>query len=144
RLGAAPGFAGKRPWVLGLLAVAGLASNAAALTITGGPSLSPPGGGSCVVGGTPCQTGGATVTCTGLNPSAVRFLYYGVRADTFVQGDSETGTSGPASASNNVFRISGTTGSTITYTGTTSVTRNSIRPTVTRNVSTQMILAVTS
>src|SRR5262245_12998093 len=105
------GFVRKRLWALGIIAVVGLASNAAALTITGGPSLSPPGGATCSVSGTPCQTGGATVTCTGLNTSAVRFLYFGVRADNFVQGDSETGTTGPTASTNNIFKISSTTAS---------------------------------
>ncbi len=120
----------------------GLASSASALTIHGGPTYAPPGGGSCVVSGTPCASGGATVTCSGLNPSAVRFLYFGLRNDQSVNGDTMTGTSGPAAGSGAVFRISSAGGSSITYTGTTSIPDaiSGTSPTV----STQLLLSLTS
>ena len=120
-----------------------VASRAAALTISGGPSYSAPGGGSCMVTGTPSVTvGGATVTCTGFDMSAVANLYFGLRVDQFVQGDTETGLSGPTAGSPAVFHLSGTTANSIVYTGTTSATNNILG--VTRAVSTTLILTATS
>ena len=53
--------------ILAMLVSFGLASNASALILTGGPAYTLPGGGSCTVAGVACQTGGATVSCTGVN-----------------------------------------------------------------------------
>jgi cysteine-rich repeat protein len=113
----------KRGAALGVLILLGVVSAASALTLDGGPTYSPPGGGTCSVSGIPSITaGGATVTCSGLNPAAVQNLYFGIRNDSNVNGDSETGTSGPSASSAAVFRYSTNTANSITYTGTTSVT----------------------
>src|SRR5512139_538818 len=94
-----------------VLVLLGFASSAAALTISGGPAYvaGVPGGGSCSVSGTPCFSGGANVTCSGLSPGAVSNLYYGLRVDQYVSGDSEMGNAGPAATSAEVFRISSVT-----------------------------------
>jgi len=78
--------------------------------------------GSCMVTGIPCQAGGATITCTGLNPSLFANLYFGIRNDQVVNGETMTGTAGPVANSHdfNFFEISGA--DTIRYTGTTTIT----------------------
>ena len=125
----------------GLLALLAIASSASALVIDGGPTYSPPGGGSCSVTGTPCLTGGATVTCTGLTPSVVQNLYFGIRNDTFVIGDTMTGTA-PAASSSAVFRLFSATANSITYQGANPST--TVFDSVTssnQNVNTQLVLA---
>src|SRR4029453_14847067 len=87
--------------VLVLLAVA---SSASALIITGGPTYTLPGGGSCTISGVTSQTGGATVSCTGVNLAAHTNVYFGVRVDTSPNGNTMTG-SDPAASSAAVFRI---------------------------------------
>jgi hypothetical protein len=95
-----------------------VASSAAAIVISGGPTGSPPGGGTCTVSGSPNVGSGATVTCTGLNPSAVRNLYYGMRIDRGVVGDALDNT-GPSSAE--IFRYASATSSLLRYTGQTQI-----------------------
>src|SRR5689334_9115796 len=82
---------------LGMLAILGVASSASALLIHGGPTYAGGGAvsGSCTATGTTCLTGGATVTCTGLNPSDFQNLYLGIRNDNFVNGLKEVGNAGP-------------------------------------------------
>ncbi|MDX2167728.1 MAG: hypothetical protein SF182_11715, partial [Deltaproteobacteria bacterium] len=62
----------QRSFISAVVLVLAYASSAAALTITGGPVYSLPGGGTCTVSGTPSITSpnGATVTCTGVNLAA--------------------------------------------------------------------------
>lgn len=105
--------------LLGFCAILGLASSASALTLHGGPVYAGSGGvtGNCSVSGNACLTAGATVTCTGLNASAFRNLYLGIRNDSTVNGVKQLGTLGPV-AGTDQFR-SGT--GSITYTGTTTV-----------------------
>jgi len=100
-----------------------VASNAGALIVDGGPFYAGSGGvsGSCTVSGTPSLSGGAMITCTGLNPNNFQNLYFGIRNDQFVNGETMTGVA-PAANSGAVYRIAGTSGnSQITYAGTTSV-----------------------
>src|SRR6266478_5046755 len=135
----------KRVATLGMLAVLAVAARASALTIDGGPvyagtASTPVSGASCTVAGTPCATGGATVTCTGLPTGAI--LYYGIKTNSFVEGDTEVLTTGPVATSAAVFRFSSTTATSITYTGTTSLF-NSIQA-ATRTVTTQNVLTLTS
>src|SRR5437867_3743145 len=99
-------------WVVwGVLLVAGMAARASALTIDGGPvyagtASTPVSGAVCTFSGTPCATGGATVTCTGLPTGAI--LYYGIKTNSFVEGDTEVLTTGPVATSAAVFRFSST------------------------------------
>lgn len=95
------------------------APQAIALVIHSGPAYAGSGGisGSCTVSGNACLTAGATVTCTGLNPSAFQNLYYGIKNNAFVNGVKQVGTSGPV-AGTDQFKTG--TGS-ISYTGTTTV-----------------------
>jgi hypothetical protein len=101
------------------LAVVALASSASALPISGGPFYAGSGGvnGVCNATGNACSTAGATVTCTGLNPSLYQNLYFGIRNDLFVNGVKQVGTAGPV-AGTDQFKT-GT--ASITYTGTTTV-----------------------
>src|SRR5689334_7188638 len=107
---------------LALFAVFGAATSAWAVAISGGPSTTPFGGGSCTVttnavcNGSPCQApdgaGGVTLTCSGLNLSAagLRNLYYGINnapsAGNGPNGDSMQGTT---PAGTEIFRFSSTT-----------------------------------
>ena len=106
--------------ILALLAWIGLASNASALILTGGPTYTLPGGGSCSVSGVASQTGGATVSCTGVNLGAHTKVYFGIRNNLNVNGNTMTG-SAPAAGSAAVFRYSSSTSSSVTYASTTTV-----------------------
>jgi len=104
--------------VVGVCAALCLASNAAAIVISGGPVAAPPGGGSCSVSGSPNVGAGATVTCSGLNLTAVRHLYYGIRVDRGVNGDALDNTEPTALE---IFRYSSSTPTSIRYTGQTQI-----------------------
>ena len=67
-----------------------------------------PGGGSCSISGIASQTGGATMSCTGVNLGAHTKVYFGIRNDTNVNGNTMTGTA-PAAGSAAVFRYSSST-----------------------------------
>src|SRR5215475_3433158 len=95
--------------ILATLVWLGLASNASALILTGGPVYSLPGGGSCTVTGIASQTGGATVSCVGVNLSAHTHVYLGIRNITNVNGNTMTGTA-PAGGSGAVFAYASSTG----------------------------------
>jgi hypothetical protein len=125
--------------LVGLLLLA-VASRAVALTIDGGPFYAGSGSvtGSCSVTGAPSLSGGATVTCTGLNPASFQNLYFGIRNDQFVNGETMTGTA-PAANSGAVYRFLSTSGnSQITYAGSTTVFDKG----TTQPVSTQLVLAL--
>jgi hypothetical protein len=113
--------------LLAALATLGVASNASAVIITGGPVYTLPGGGSCTVSGVATQTGGATVSCTGVALSAHTKVYFGIKNNSNVNGNSMTGTGGgslptnPAAASLAVFRYASETSNSITYNSETQI-----------------------
>ena len=75
-----------------VLAVLGVGARASALTITGGPVYTLPGGGSCALSGTATSaSGGGTWTCTGVNTSAHTHVYFGMRVDLNANGNTMTG-----------------------------------------------------
>src|SRR5262249_18476044 len=125
--------------ILAMLYWVGLASDASALILSGGPVYSLPGGGSCTVTGIPSQAGGATVSCVGVNLAAHTHVYFGVRNDQNVNGNTMTGTA-PASGSGAVFRYNSSTSNSITYTSTTTV---SDLVHGTQTVANQLVLTVT-
>lgn len=98
----------------------GWASMGSALTITGGPVYTLPGGGSCTVSGVTSQTGGATVSCTGVNLGAHTNVYFGIKNNSIVNGNTMTGSAATAGSSA-VFTWLSNTASSITYQSTTSV-----------------------
>jgi hypothetical protein len=102
------------------LIVCAFASRGSALILTGGASYTLAGGGSCTVSGVTTQTNGATVSCTGVNLAAHTNVYFGLRTDLNVIGNSMTGAA-PAAASAAVFRYSSSTPTSITYTSTTTI-----------------------
>src|SRR5207249_10215377 len=132
----AAGRGARRPrTILGLTAVAvlavlGVAPRASALTITGGPVYTLPGGGSCTLSGTAASaSGGGTWTCTGVKTSAHTHVYFGMRVDTNANGNTMTGAT-PSGGS--VFStVSGTTSSSITYDGSTTTYADQISGTIT-------------
>lgn len=126
--------------LLAMLVWLGLASNASALILTGGPTYTLPGGGSCSVGGVASQTGGAIVSCTGVNLGAHTHVYFGIRNNLNVNGNTMTGST-PAAGSGAVFRYSSSTGSSITYASTTTVD-DQIHGT--QPVNNQMVLTLTA
>lgn len=98
-----------------------VASSASALIISpGSPSYSLPGGGSCSVSGFAIQTSGATVTCTGLSLSSHTKVYFGIKNNTDVNGNTMTGAA-PTAGSAQVFRYDSETANSITYTSTTTI-----------------------
>jgi hypothetical protein len=113
--------AGMRGTPIAVLVLLAVAAPAAALTIDGGPSYTPPGGGSCSVSPPISSTQGpsiseVTVTCSGLNPNAVQNLYFGIKNDVNVNGETMTGTA-PTNGSGAVYRFSGVGTNSITYAG---------------------------
>ncbi|MGH7790077.1 MAG: hypothetical protein ACRERC_24630, partial [Candidatus Binatia bacterium] len=102
------------------LAFLAMGSPVGALIITGGPTYALPGGGSCSVSGVTANTGGATISCTGVNLGAHTKVYFGIRNASNVNGQSMTGTT-PAAASPSVFRYLSNTSSAITYNSSTSI-----------------------
>ena len=125
-----------------LLALLGAASSAPALVLTGGPVYGLPGGGSCSVSGVASQTGGATISCTGVNLSPHTHVYFGIKNDTNVNGNTMTG-SAPTAASAAVFRFNSNSVNSITYTSTTSVT-SAIPSLGSQTVSNQLVLTLTA
>src|ERR1041385_4742781 len=116
-----------------LILFAVLGATSASAVISGGPSQSPFGGGSCTVttratcNGSPCfgadGAGGDTITCSGLNVAAagLRHLYYGIN-NAPAAGDSPNGDSmqGVTPSTTEIFRFGSITGANqINYSGTT-------------------------
>ena len=135
---------GARRWSTGArfaavfaLALGG-ASTASALIISGGPTYTLPGGGSCSVSGVTGATGGATISCTGVNLAAHTKVYFGIRNDINVIGNTMNGTA-PSGAS--IFRYSTSGGSSVTYTSASTIDDqlNGIQP-----VSQQLVLTLTA
>ncbi|MEO8601496.1 MAG: hypothetical protein ABI629_02860 [bacterium] len=125
-----------------MVALLGLSTSASALIITGGPVYSLPGGGTCTVSGTPCTAGGALMTCSGVSLSSHTKVYFGVRADANINGQTMTGTA-PTAASAAVFRILSTTSSTISYSSTTTITSAFLAPAA-QTVTNRLVLTLTS
>jgi hypothetical protein len=123
-----------------MLAWLGAASSASALILTGGPVYNLPGGGSCVVTGIASQASGANISCTGVNLAAHTKVYFALKNDTNVNGNTMTG-SAPAAASGAVFRYSSNTPTAITYTSTTTISDffNGTQP-----VNNQLVLTLTA
>lgn len=121
----------------------------------GGPirgPVAPAGvGGTCTITGNPCAAGGATVSCTGLDPGSFRDLYYGIRNDQFALGETMSGTSGPAPASPAIFRHSSGEGTVISYLGDSNPAATTIfdangypnSPFGNRDVATRLLLTLT-
>ncbi len=103
-----------------LLATLGLVSSAAAVTLTGGPVYTLPGGGSCLVSAGAPHTGTATVDCTGVVLGSHTHVYFGVRNDLNVSGDTMTGTA-PAAGSSDIFLFTSSTASSVSYAGATTI-----------------------
>src|SRR5437899_5979411 len=142
--------AGRGAWrlraILGMTAVAvlaglGVAARASALTITGGPVYTLPGGGSCTTAGTATSAStGGTWTCTGVNTSAHTHVYFGMRVDTNANGNTMTGAT-PAAGS--VFSsVTGTTATSITYDGSSTTVADQVNGTQT--VTNQLVLTTNS
>lgn len=126
--------------ILAMLVWLGLASNASALILTGGPTYTLPGGGSCTVAGVASHAGGATVSCTGVNLAAHTKVYFGIRNNLNVNGNTMTGTA-PAAGSGAVFDYSSSTASSITYASATTVAD---QVTGTQPVTNQLVLTLTA
>ena len=71
----------KRVAIFGVLALLGASTSAQGLIISGGPSYTLPGGGSCTISGSPSTGTGATVMCTGINLGAHTKVYYGIKKE---------------------------------------------------------------
>src|SRR5207253_4652140 len=135
---------GRPRTILAMTAVAvlaGLAPRASALTITGGPVYTLPGGGSCSLSGTATSAStGGTWTCTGVNTSAHTHVYFGMRVDTNANGNTMTGVT-PSGGS--VFStVTGTTATSITYDGSTTSVADQVNGTQT--VTNQLVLTTNS
>ena len=128
--------------LFGIMAMLGAAASAQALVITGGPTYTLPGGGSCTVTNIPGRLTGATVTCTGVNPGLHSNVYFGIRNDTNPNG---AATDGGGPSGSEVFAFSSSGGSSITYTGSTTITSaNASTGFGTDTVNTTVTLALSS
>ena len=126
--------------ILAMLVWLGLASNASALTLTGGPVYTLPGGGTCTVTDVASQAGGATVSCTGVNVAAHTHVYFGIRNNSNVNGNTMTGAA-PTAGSAAVFGYASSSSNSITYTSTTTIADffNGTQP-----VTNQLVLTLTA
>jgi cysteine-rich repeat protein len=126
--------------ILALLIGIGVASTASALTLTGGPVYNLPGGGSCTVTGISSQTGGASVACTGVSVGSHTHVYFGIRNNANVNGNTMTGAA-PTAGSAAVFDYASSTSNSITYTSTTTISDffNGTQP-----VNNQLVLTLTA
>ena len=121
-----------------IVALLGVTSSASALIITGGPTYTLPGGGSCSVAGDP-SSGTATVTCSGVSTSSHTNVYFGVRNDLSALGNA-LDNNGPTGGE--TWAFSSNTATSITYTGATTVS-NALGSS-TQAVSTRMIITRTA
>ncbi len=136
--------------IIMIAALLTLGGRASAVSYDAGPLSAGSGGvtGSCIVSGNACLNAGATVTCTGLNPSAFQHLYYGLRNDT-INGLKEVGAGGPI-AGTDQFKtcVASSAGdvcdppssNSISYAGTTTVRDLAATPAV----KSKLILTVTA
>ena len=154
----------KRIATLGVLALLGVASRASALVQTGpvyaGAAGTPVSGATCNPSPALSATSGPstlanqTVVCSAINQTGVTNLYYGLRHDSRILGDTETGLASPISntAARWLFSSVGAgpcpgAACTITYTGTTQVTNNNLTAPGSgpvRTVTTKLILSLTA
>lgn len=96
-----------------------LATNGAAqILLDGGPVYVPPGAGTEIFSGDAATAGGATISETGYDLGQTAALYFGVRADTYLNGYSMDG---PEIIGDEVFRYSMHTVDSIVYTGQTTM-----------------------
>ncbi len=93
-------------------------------SVNDGPVYALPNGGSCTVTGLVGQ-GGARVSCTGVNLDPLASIYYGIKNDTNTNLMSMTGA---APVGGSIFRYSGATGTTLSYTSSTSVAQVTAGP----------------
>jgi hypothetical protein len=103
-----------------VFALLGFSSSASAVILTGGPVYNLPGGGSCIASGVASATGGATVSCTGINLGAHTRVYLGIKNNTSPNGQTMTGTA-PVAGSASIFTYLSNTASSITYQSATTV-----------------------
>ena len=119
------------------------ASAAQALTLSGGPVYSLPGGGSCAVTNVHSRNTGATVSCTGVNLGAHTNVYFGIKNNSNVNGLAMDG-SGPSGTE--IFSFVSAGGSSITYSSAGFVTSLITAPTAlgTDPVSNTLTIALSS
>jgi len=121
QMSATRGWRGALRWTLGVAALTLIsASSASALIITGGPTYTLPGGGSCAISGTASAAGGATITCTGVATGSHTKVYFGIRNISNVNGNTMDGIP-PSNASGAVFRYVSNTSTAVTYSSSTTV-----------------------
>lgn len=101
-----------------LLVYLAFAAPAAAITLDGGPEYIPPGAGSEVTSGDATLLGGYTIDETGYDLGQTGHLYFGVRADTYMNGYSMDGAD---ISGDEIFRFAMKTANSIVYTGETTM-----------------------
>jgi len=122
-----------------IVVLAGLASSATALVITGGPTYTLPGGGSCTVTGDPAIGSAATVNCTGVSLASHSNVYFGIKNNTTALGN-VLDDNGPTGGEN--WNFSSGTGSSIAYTAATTV--NNVLGSATQAASTRLTVTRTA
>ena len=105
--------------VLAVAQTVATSPSAQAAAVGQGPTYNLPGGGSCTVSGIPSREGGATLSCSGVDLGGHGTVYLGIRNDVRANGNTMTGATPSGSA---VFRLAGSTDTSITYASTTSIT----------------------
>jgi hypothetical protein len=123
---------------LAILAVFANGARARALTLSGGPTLTPPGGVTCSQ--TVDQDGsGLTLNCTVANPGVFADLYFGLANNSKANG---VAMDGSVSSAHEIFRYASDTPRSITYTSRTTI--NNLLGTTADNVNTRLVLTLTS
>ncbi|MFN8642674.1 MAG: hypothetical protein U0802_13855 [Candidatus Binatia bacterium] len=105
--------------VLTVVQTVATSPSAQAAAVAQGPTYTLPEGGTCTVSGIPSREGGATLSCSGVNPGIHGSVYLGIRNDVRPNGNTMNAAA-PSGAA--IFRLAGSSATSLTYTSTTSVT----------------------
>jgi len=124
---------------LAMLAFLAIGQHARALDLTGGPTVSPPGGVTCTPSDLEPGGTGLTLTCTIGNPGAFADLYFGLANNATANGMEMNGM---LPTGREIFRYASSTANSITYTSMTTV--NDLLGSSARNVNSRLVLTLTS
>lgn len=127
----------RRTVVLAALALATAAGEGAALTLTAGPTDTPPGTAPCTQSDVDPGGTGMTLHCTVGTPAAFADLYFGLANNAAANGMEMNG---QLPTGGEIFRYSSSTARSITYTSTTTV--DNLLGGKAENVNTRLVLTL--
>jgi hypothetical protein len=127
------------PWLAVMLLALLVGSPVWAIDLTGGPSTTLPGGGSCTTSGS-LASGSLTFNCTIANPAGFVDVYWGLANTSAPANGNAMDASSPTQYE--VFRFASSTPTSITYTSSTTV--HNLEGSATQAVNTRLVLALTA